>query len=79
MPKFIDYLSGRFDWRYRPGRSIVKDSRKPKQEITGNSPDSEPNQRKTSEQDESYHKRVAKYNCPVEPFRETLRILDKLF
>lgn len=78
MSKFIDYLVGRFDWRYRPGRSIVKNSGKSEQETPGDSIGPESNQRKTTNQDESYHKRVTKYNCPVEPFRETLRILDQL-
>lgn len=70
MSKFIDYLSGRFDWRYRPGRSVVKGSNKPKQETTRDSDFTKSNQRETTV--------TRTFKCPVEPFRETLRILDEI-
>lgn len=76
MSKLIDYFSGRFDWRYRPGRSIVKNSCEPEQEATGDSGTSKQDKRTfadakagsvepgeqgyDSEQDESYSKRVDK-------------------
>lgn len=79
MSNYDPVFGHRYRWTWNPFRSAVKNSDKPKQKIAGDSVDSEPNQRKTPEQDESDYKRVTKYNCPVEPFRETLRILDELF
>lgn len=79
MPKFDDIFGFRFNWTFNPFRGSAKSSGKSEQETSGDSADSEPNQRKASEQDESNYKRVSKYNSPIEPFRETLRILDELF
>lgn len=75
-----NFFGHRFDWRFRPGRSIVENRSQSEQTSTGDSPDSEPNQREASDQDKSDYKRVDKnFKCPTEPFLETLRILDELF
>jgi hypothetical protein len=79
MSKYDPVFGHHNRWTWNPFRSVTKNGNQSKQETPGDSADPESDKRETSDQDESYHKRITKYNCPVEPFRETLRILDELF
>lgn len=79
MPSYDNSFGSRFDWRFRPGRRIVKDSSQPEQTPSGDSGTSEQDKRETPDQDKPEHKSITKrFKCPTEPFFETLRILDEL-
>jgi len=78
MPKFDGIFGHRFNWTFGRSRYLSKGEPESKQETSRDSQPAESDKREASDQNESNYKRVAKYNCVTEPFRETLRLIDEL-
>ena len=77
--KFDTIFGHNNNWTFNPFRRTVKNSNEPIESSERDSTTSESDKRKNSNESEPNSKRVSKYNCPTEPFRETLRLIDELF